>query len=763
MLGLSQENGPVLVTSNRSWVANPFSWNILADVIWIDQPVLASRLPMRKDTVGVTCPSYLFSHIPFSLTVADEDEMGGDFAGFLTNLVSVFPSLATRPLYLMGESYGGTFISYIVKHLFGLSSPPVNLRKVVVGNGMLGSVTTVRELPVINVLETYPAIIGYDKDVFNYFRAQHHLCGFDLNLTYPQTGGTFPTLETTPGYRIALRDARRSKSDLSSHRHHRRRSPLKKLPSSRGFRALVDRSNDDSHREAKRSQWKRDLTELTDSGTLNPWYGCDIFDEMWDYAYNFTYPWKDNRVDFYDIPDATNPEPPQDATPFFNDDVVRAALHAPTSKDWTSRFQYPFGSVYDRTVGNQRGDPSVEPMAFLTPLFANASARGVPFVFYSGNDDSDIPHRGTEVIIQNMTFGGIQGFTEKPSTPWFDDEGAFAGIVHQERNLTYVLFEGAGHMVPQWRPAQALVFLREFVLGSNQNGTVLGDGTIHGAENATLAKEYLAGGNAIFYGSAATDGTYVVPSATVAAWDQFIATATQVAASITSLTAPSNTGTPSSGKNGAAANGLSDLVVVLAAMFGIAAFVSAHPLNSTVVDLNGGGHLYDISTEYDFKSSTTRCRTTMHNLDGDVVGLWERAYQRDKDRITYPYHNKMHMLADWLPKKSVLSRTRILVASDGSQYHWKQVTTWGSTTLRLVKPETQETVAQVRSARAGSGFLLGKPRRMSLDAKPGTALSLDVILLSFIILEQARREQGAGSYSDAWGGASRAAGGPGAG
>nr|VWP02426.1 CAP59 [Ganoderma boninense] len=83
-------------------------------------------------------------------------------------------------------------------------------------------------------------------------------------------------------------------------------------------------------------------------------------------------------------------------------------------------------------------------------------------------------------------------------------------------------------------------------------------------------------------------------------------------------------------------------------------FLSDSPLNSTVVDLNGGGHLYDISTEYDFESSTTRCRTTMHNLDGDVVGLWERAYQRDEDRITY--HDKMHMLADWLPKKSVLSR-----------------------------------------------------------------------------------------------------------
>lgn len=30
--------------------------------------------------------------------------------GFLDNLVKVFPSLSTRPLYLTGESYAGTYI-----------------------------------------------------------------------------------------------------------------------------------------------------------------------------------------------------------------------------------------------------------------------------------------------------------------------------------------------------------------------------------------------------------------------------------------------------------------------------------------------------------------------------------------------------------------------------------------------------------------------------------------------------------------------------
>lgn len=40
--------------------------------------------------------------------------------------------------------------SYIVKHIFSASKPPVNLRKVAIGNGFLGSYATVRHLPVVH-------------------------------------------------------------------------------------------------------------------------------------------------------------------------------------------------------------------------------------------------------------------------------------------------------------------------------------------------------------------------------------------------------------------------------------------------------------------------------------------------------------------------------------------------------------------------------------------------------------------------------------
>lgn len=85
--------------------------------------------------------------------------------GFLSNIVKIFPSLATRPLYLMGESYAGTYIvralfptsahltrchqPYITKTIFSITNPPVTLKKIAIGDGTLGSLAVFEELPTV--------------------------------------------------------------------------------------------------------------------------------------------------------------------------------------------------------------------------------------------------------------------------------------------------------------------------------------------------------------------------------------------------------------------------------------------------------------------------------------------------------------------------------------------------------------------------------------------------------------------------------------
>lgn len=80
---------------------------------------------------------------------------------------------------------------------------------------------------------------------------------------------------------------------------------------------------------------------------------------------------------------------------------------------------------------------------------------------------------------------------------------------------------------------QAYVLLREFILGDNTTGLVVdndvGGTSVVGGENTSLAASALTGQSAIFIGSGMTESSYVYPSATIASWESFIATATATA------------------------------------------------------------------------------------------------------------------------------------------------------------------------------------------------------------------------------------------
>ncbi|KLO07455.1 alpha/beta-hydrolase [Schizopora paradoxa] len=521
MLGLMLENGPIQVLENGSMVQNDWSWDKLADYIWIDQPVGTGY--STADTTGY---------------VVDEDQMGSDFLGFLSNLVKIFPSLATRPLYLTGESYAGFYIPYIAKALFSTPSPPVQLAKIVIGNAYMGNYGLV-ESPAMSIIETYPQLIGYDQDVYNYFKEQSHLCGYDLQLTYPQNG-IIPTLNAS---QVGSATGTSLSSKTSSNRLQRVIRAIS-IDSNTAKTKKRDKEKHELEREEKRHQWKTQKRDLSGrpNGTIDPWYGCFLTDEVIDYALNFSMPWNltPETIDAslhlyspfnpYDIPDARSFPPILDPTTFLNDPKTRAALHAPTSINWTMQINYPFGSGIGLppSSANFFTDPSLPPAAFFSELATNASDKGVGVVLYSGNDDSVVAHFSTEVVIQNTTFGGIQGFTRQPSTPFTDDKGNFAGIVHQERNWTYALFNHAGHAVPEFVPQAAFVFFREFILGTNQTGLVVdgskGSTSVVGGEDKTLLiGDVLPGQTEILYNSGTVQTTQVYPSATIAAWDTFIA------------------------------------------------------------------------------------------------------------------------------------------------------------------------------------------------------------------------------------------------
>ena len=105
--------------------------------------------------------------------------------------------------------------------------------------------------------------------------------------------------------------------------------------------------------------------------------------------------------------------------------------------------------------------------------------------------------------------------------------------------------------------------LRDFVLGSNQTGLVTntsGVVSVVGGEQSALANEVMTGQAEIFYGSGVTQSTYVYPSATVAAWNSFMATAA------TSYASPSATQS-----NGAIGDGSAQWVLPFAVLLVVVA------------------------------------------------------------------------------------------------------------------------------------------------------------------------------------------------
>ncbi|CAK5281400.1 unnamed protein product [Mycena citricolor] len=559
---LVENIGPIVVTKD-SLGPNPYSWHNIADMFFVDNPV-----GVGYSTVGI-------GGYP-----ADESRVASDFLGFLSNLVKVFPGLKNRPLHLVGESYAGRFIPYILQAYFGIPKEDRTflIGKIGVSNPALSEANLFENIPIVRVLETYPQLIGYNTTIYDYFRDQQHLCNFDLNLTYPQTGGKLPytrILKGLLGHRLPQPGRRRSidaSKDFMEELHerwmdfpqeHRRRSlekprqvipmssslvgPASSLPtaspSKTSTHKVTKTSAKASKTSAKASKTSSSAASSTGSpsgvnlfpgfppfdfalrGEINPFFGCDLRDTALVYALNFTYPWTQLgfSFDFLDVPYLVNPislklHPHH----WMNHNTTRAALHAPHNEIWrVTTTTYPWGNVANGT------DPSPPPTTFLDELAANATEEGIDFVWYSGNDDALTTHWSTEVVIQNTTFGGIQGFTVKPNTSWYDDSGLFAGVVRQERGWTYGLIYGVGHQTPVINPARSFAFIRDFFVGNSKVGAVDPDTgkitTTAQPSTATVIPKILPDG--VITGQADVyykTETVAWPAATVSAWDAHV-------------------------------------------------------------------------------------------------------------------------------------------------------------------------------------------------------------------------------------------------
>lgn len=128
----------------------------------------------------------------------------------------------------------------------------------------------------------------------------------------------------------------------------------------------------------------------------------------------------------------------------------------------------------------------------------------IPILLFSGDRDMICNHFGTEQMIHNMKWKGGVGFETSPGV-WaprheWTFEGESAGMYQYARNLTYVLFYNASHMVPFDFPRRSRDMLDRFMgvdiasiggvpADSRIDGEKLPQTAVGGHPNSTVAEE----------------------------------------------------------------------------------------------------------------------------------------------------------------------------------------------------------------------------------------------------------------------------------
>ena len=100
--GLFQEHGPFLWQSGTAAPQrNPFSWNNLTNIVYVDQPIGTGFSPAAPGAPG---------------KINNETDVAMLFTGFWQNFMTTF-DFTGRKVYIAGESYAGQYIPYIAQYM----------------------------------------------------------------------------------------------------------------------------------------------------------------------------------------------------------------------------------------------------------------------------------------------------------------------------------------------------------------------------------------------------------------------------------------------------------------------------------------------------------------------------------------------------------------------------------------------------------------------------------------------------------------------
>jgi len=127
-LAVFYENGPYSINDDLTLSETEYGWDVAHTVVFVDQPV------------GV---GYSYTEDSRD-AVYDEVAVGEDMLDFLTELMEAHPELASRPLFVTGESYAGHYGPAVTHRVWRANKeaeaegkgPVIKLGGMAIGNGL---------------------------------------------------------------------------------------------------------------------------------------------------------------------------------------------------------------------------------------------------------------------------------------------------------------------------------------------------------------------------------------------------------------------------------------------------------------------------------------------------------------------------------------------------------------------------------------------------------------------------------------------------
>jgi carboxypeptidase D len=338
-----------------------------------------------------------------TVTARNEQDVAKQFLGFWRNFVTTF-EMQGYSVYITGSSYSGMYCPYIASAMLDANDKTFfNVSGMQIFDGIYSSGPLAEDVTVAKFVDSWGTSFGFNDSFRSAVANASQTCGYNQ---YMQTHLTFP--------------------------------PTGKQPAQ-----LPGQGANGSYTPGC-ALWNGVLSAAVETNACFSPYSVDVGCPQQYDPLGFS----NGQVILY----------PGSGPAFFNREDVKRAINAPPNTTWefcTSRNVFVDGV-----------DESLDAGPGSQPVLPGIIERTNNVIIGHGVLDFVLMSDGTLLSIQNLTWGGAQGFQTRPTGPLYvpyHDNSDFLtlagagvqGTAHTERGLTFFAVATAGHFLAMDAPAVA--------------------------------------------------------------------------------------------------------------------------------------------------------------------------------------------------------------------------------------------------------------------------------------------------------------------